>query len=620
MAVRSATAHAVAAAAARAFAAWDSDFRWATRRAGARFAARDWAGAEADAGRRLALWYLRVDAAAADARRYLGGAVGDRALWRAARDAYAADVDARDDCEVAESFYNSFARRVVRTPGLDPELHFVRPARNHGAPPTAAEVAAVARPLPVEGGPEAVARALLDVWQGPVPLSTPFDLPRAPAAPPAEGGPPRAWPPLAAAPGAPHWRDRDADVGRVARALAAAAEQALGGWPDAGDVVATPFFRGQAAYVVGRLGRGPLGDPAGRRCPVVLALRHPAGGVEADAVLATEDEASVVFGFAWSYFHVDAPRPRALVAYLASVLPRKRVDELYTAVGYHRHAKTELFRAIHAHLSGSRAARGACFERPPGARGLVMECVALPSMELVLKVIKDRFGAPKRTTRREVMERYQYVFVRDRVGRLADAQEFEGLVFRRRHFPEALLAELVAAAPTAVRPDGDRVVVTHSYTERQLVPLDVYARTAGRDAAAAAIVDYGQAIRDLAVANIFAGDLLLKNFGVSRHGRVIFYDYDELTSLAECHFRALPDLGDDDDFSPEPTYGVHEHDVFPEEFARFAVPQGPLREAFVAAHGDLLDPAWWEDTQRRLAAGELVETFSYPQHRRLPPA
>jgi isocitrate dehydrogenase kinase/phosphatase len=424
---------------------------------------------------------------------------------------------------------------------------------------------------------------------------------------------PRAWPPLAAAPGDPRWRDRPAQVARVARALAREADAALGGWPDAGDVVATPFFRGQAAYLVGRLERG--GGAAPRRCPLVVALRHPAGGVEADAVLAGEDEASVVFGFAWSYFHVDAPRPRALVDYVASVLPRKRVDELYTAVGYHRHAKTELFRALRAHLDDP----GARFERPPGARGLVMECVALPSMELVLKVIKDRFGAPKRTTRREVMERYQYVFVRDRVGRLADAQEFEGLVFARRHFPEPLLGELAAAAPTAVRPDGERVLVTHAYTERQLVPLDVYVRTAPPADAARAVVEYGQCVRDLAVANIFAGDLLLKNFGVSRHGRVIFYDYDELTSLAECRFRPLPDLGDDEAFAAEPTYGVHEHDVFPEEFARFAVPQGPLRDAFAAAHGDLLDPAWWEATQRRVTDGELVETFPYPQHRRLSP-
>jgi isocitrate dehydrogenase kinase/phosphatase len=603
MAIRSATAHAVAARAAHAFAAWDNDFRWATRRAGARFAARDWAGAEADAGRRLALWYRWVDAAAADARRYLAAAVGDRALWAAARDAYAGEVEGRADREVAESFYNSLGRRVLRTPGLDPALHFLRPARRlSGETPTGAEVAAVARPLPVGDGPEATARALLAVWRGPAPLSTPYDV-----------TPGAAWPTLSAVAGAPGWGDVEREVGRVARTLEREARRAFGAWPDGGDVVATPFFRGHAAYLVGRLARGgSVDDPAAERRPLVVALRHPETGVEADAVLVGEDETSVLFGFAWSYFHVETARPRALVAYLASVLPRKRTDELYTAVGYHRHAKTELFRALHAHLAG----RGALFERPPGARGLVMECVALPSMELVLKFIKDRFGAPKRTTRREVMERYHYVFVRDRVGRLADAQEFEGLVFRRRNFPEPLLAELAAAAPTAVRPEGDRVLVTHCYTERQLVPLDVYARTAPPADAAAAIVDYGQAVRDLAVANIFAGDLLLKNFGRTRHGRVIFYDYDELTSLAECRFRALPDAGDDD-FSPEPSYGVGEHDVFPEEFARFAVPQGPLREAFAAAHGDLLDPAWWEATQQRLAAGELVETFPYAPDRRL---
>jgi isocitrate dehydrogenase kinase/phosphatase len=400
MPLRAATARAVAAAAARAFSAWDSDFRWATRRAGARFAARDWAGAEADAGRRLALWYRWVDAAAGDARRYLAARVGDRGLWRMVRDAYAAEVNGRADAEVAESFYNSFARRVLRTPGLDPTLHFVGPVRDAaGAAPTVAELAAVTRPLPVGDGPEALARALLAVWRGPAPLSAPLD---APAATPravdlplalhvgTRDSAPAAWPALRAAANDPRWADLDRQVGRVARALEAECARALGGWPESGDVVCAPFFRGHAAYVVARLARGD------RRCPLVVALRHPtAAGVEADAVLAGEDEASVVFGFAWSYFHVEVTRPRALVDCLASVLPRKRIDELYTAVGYHRHAKTELFRALHAHL-GRDDAR---FERPPGARGLVMECVALPSMELVLKFIKDKFGAPKRSTR-----------------------------------------------------------------------------------------------------------------------------------------------------------------------------------------------------------------------------
>jgi isocitrate dehydrogenase kinase/phosphatase len=215
------------------------------------------------------------------------------------------------------------------------------------------------------------------------------------------------------------------------------------------------------------------------------------------------------------------------------------------------------------------------------------------------------------------MERYHYVFVRDRVGRLADAQEFEGLVFGRRNFPEPLLAELAAVAPTAVRPDGDRVLVTHCYTERQLAPLDVYVRTApagrrrggrARVRAVRARPRRGQHLRRRPAAQELRADAARAR-GVLRLRRA---DVARRVPLP-----ALPDLGDADEFAPEPSYGVGEHDVFPEEFARFAVPQGPLRDAFTAAHGDLLDPAWWEATQRQVAAGELVETFPYAQGRRL---
>ncbi len=619
MSVRAATALAAARTAGAAYAAWAGDFGWSTRRAGARFAARDWAGAEADAARRLALWYRWVDHAAAAIRRQMGAARADRGLWHAARDAYAADAAAGPDGEIAESFYNSLARRVLATPGLDPEVHFVRAVPRPTPAADAAERRAVMRPLDPAAGPEALARALLGVWQGPVVYGAPRDLAYRN---PAHRAPddPAAWPQLAAPgrAGDPRWADHARDVRRVADALDGACRQTLGGWPDAADVIAAPFFRGHAAYVVARLARGD------RRTGVALALRHPTpAGVEADAVLAGEDDLSILFGFAWSYFHVDAPVPRALVDALASVLPRKRRDELYTAIGYHRHAKTELFRLLQAHLaSGSEH-----FARAPGARGLVMECVTLDGLDVVLKLIKDRFGEPKRTTRRQVMERYHFVFVRDRVGRLADAQEFEGLVFRRRCFPEALLGELAAAAPSVVRPGygpgGDRVLVTHCYTERRLTPLDLYVRAAPPDAAVAAVVDYGQAVRDLAVAGIFAGDLLLKNFGVSRHGRVIFYDYDELAALSECRFRSLAELGAGDDdgwYGAEPSAGVAEGDVFPEEFARFTLPAGPLREAFLAHHADLLAPGWWEATQARLAAGEVVEAFPYPASRRLAPA
>ncbi|CAA9339272.1 MAG: Isocitrate dehydrogenase phosphatase/kinase, partial [uncultured Gemmatimonadaceae bacterium] len=348
--------------------------------------------------------------------------------------------------------------------------------------------------------------------------------------------------------------------------------------------------------------------------PLVIALLNGPDGVVADAVLTSSDEASVVFGFAWSYFHVDAPRPSATVAFLHAIMPNKRIDELYTAIGYNKHGKTELYRALSHHLE----AADARFEEADGTKGLVMTVFTLPSFNIVLKIIRDRIGAPKRTTRRQVMEQYHRVFVRDRVGRLADAQLFQGLEFRRSCFSEPLLAELLAAAPSVVRVDGDRVALRHLYTERRVRPLNLYLQEVDDAAADAAIVDYGRAIRDLAATNIFTGDLLLKNFGVSRHGRVIFYDYDELALLTECTFRELPTpRSDEDELSAEPWFSVGEHDVFPEEFVPFLLPPGRLRDVFLDHHADLLDPRWWRAVQERQRAGELVETYPYPAARRL---
>jgi isocitrate dehydrogenase kinase/phosphatase len=368
------------------------------------------------------------------------------------------------------------------------------------------------------------------------------------------------------------------------------------------------FYRNTGAYVVGRLRCGE------RTLPLVVAFRATDAGVAADAVLTSSDEASVVFGFAWSYFHVDAPRPSATVAFLHAIMPNKRIDELYTAIGYNKHGKTELYRALAHHLEASEAR----FEEAEGTKGLVMSVFTLPSFNIVLKIIKDRIAAPKRTTRRQVMEQYHRVFVRDRVGRLADAQLFQGLEFRRSCFSAPLLAGLLDDAPSAVRVEGDRVVLGHLYTERRLRPLNLYLQEVDDAAAEAAIVDYGRAIKDLAATNIFTGDLLLKNFGVSRHGRVIFYDYDELALLTECTFRELPQATlPEDELSAEPWFAVGEHDIFPEEFVPFLLPPGRLREVFLDHHGDLLDPRWWRGVQARQRAGELVDTFPYPAERRL---
>jgi isocitrate dehydrogenase kinase/phosphatase len=258
------------------------------------------------------------------------------------------------------------------------------------------------------------------------------------------------------------------------------------------------------------------------------------------------------------------------------------------------------------------------FDFAEGDEGLVMSVFTLPSLNVVFKIIKDRFGHPKRITRTGVLGKYHLVFVRDRVGRLADAQEFEHLAFPRRLFPDALLAHLREVAPSIVRVEGESVVIAHLYTERRVTPLNVFLRDATPEAAADAILDYGAAIKDLAAANIFTGDMLLKNFGVSRHGRVIFYDYDELCLLTECNIRALPQpRTEDEEMAAEPWYYVGEQDVFPEEFAAFLVPPAPLRDIFLGAHADLLTVQYWRGMQQRQMAGEVVDVFPYAASRRL---
>jgi isocitrate dehydrogenase kinase/phosphatase len=311
---------------------------------------------------------------------------------------------------------------------------------------------------------------------------------------------------------------------------------------------------------------------------------------------------------------VAAPRPRAMVEFLRSIMPLKRVDELYTAIGFNKHGKTELYRSLMQDLERPETR----FAFAEGDEGMVMAVFMLPSFNTVFKIIKDSFGAPKNTTRQAVMDKYHFVFVRDRVGRLADAQEFEHLEFPRRCFPDDLLEYLLSVAGSTVRIESDRVIIRQLYTERRVTPLNLFLRGADEAAACEAVLDYGNAIKDLAAADIFTGDMLLKNFGVTRHGRVICYDYDELCLLSECRFRRLPQPSSiEEEFAAEPWFHVGETDVFPEEFRAFLVPPGRVRDAFLAAHGDLLDVELWQGVQGRLAAGEVFDVFPYRRSARL---
>jgi isocitrate dehydrogenase kinase/phosphatase len=303
-----------------------------------------------------------------------------------------------------------------------------------------------------------------------------------------------------------------------------------------------------------------------------------------------------------------------MVEFLGSIMPRKPIAELYTAVGFNKHGKTELYRSLLNHLRKTEEQ----FEFAPGQRGMVMSVFMLPGFDIVFKVLRDRFQYPKTVTHQEVREKYRLVFRHDRVGRLVDAQEFEHLAFDRSRFSEELLAELVTSAGETVEVRGDRVVIAHLFTERRLRPLDVYLGEADGEAAREAVVDYGQVLRDLAATNIFPGDMLLKNFGVSRHGRLIFYDYDELCLLTDCNFRVLPEArGDLEETAQEPWFYVAEHDIFPEEFRAFLGLRGELLETFLAAHGELLGVGFWHRMQDVHRRGEVLDVFPYKDSRRL---
>ncbi len=562
-----------------AFDDYHARFRDLTARARVRFERREWHGAQADAAARLALYRSAVDACVATLRAAPGTAAVPSDAWGAVRNEHAALVAGRGDAELAQTFFNSVTRRYLHVVGVDPRVEYLRPG-TLAARPAAEPSAAAAADTPLldryaldqESTATMIARVLKRVgWDAP-------------------------------------WRDLAADATAAARVLDDASQVVWGRRAEGAEMLPAVFYRNKGAYLVGRL-------TCGREIiPLVLAVVHHDDGIAVDAVLPTADETSVVFGFSRSYFHVEVSRPSALVAFLSSLMPQKRIDELYTAIGYNKHGKAELFRTLDAHLRTGTPR----FARAEGDEGLVMTVFTLPTLNVVFKIIKDTFGQPKRTTRRAVMEKYHLVFLRDRVGRLADAQEFEDLELPRGCFPDDLLHHLLHVAPRTVRDLGRSIVLHHLYTERRVTPLNVFLRAADDAHAANAIIDYGNAIKDLAAAGIFTGDMLLKNFGVTRHGRVIFYDYDELTLISDCRFRRIPVARDpSDELSAEPWFYVADNDVFPEEFASFLVPPGRLRDTFLAHHADLLDVDFWIAMQERQARGDLVDIFPYRQERRL---
>jgi isocitrate dehydrogenase kinase/phosphatase len=373
-------------------------------------------------------------------------------------------------------------------------------------------------------------------------------------------------------------------------------------------VLSSLFFRNKGAYVVGKIINGFV------ETPFALPILHTSGRrLVIDTALFGEEDLLLLFSFARVYFMVDMEVPSAYVQFLRSLMPRKPRSELYNAIGLAKQGKNLFYRDFLYHLRHS----SDHFRIAPGIKGMVMLVFDLPSFPYVFKVIKDRFPPQKDITREQVQGKYLLVKSHDRVGRMADTLEYSNVAFPRQRFDDELVDELKRECASLLEEDGDALVIRHVYIERRMIPLNIYLGEANERQIESAVIEYGNAIKDLVAANIFPGDMLWKNFGVTRQGKVVFYDYDEIEYLTDCNFRRVPEARtEEDELSGEVWYPVGPKDVFPETFGPFLLGNPSVREVFLKHHADLLDASFWQGHKERILAGHVHDVFPYEASRR----
>lgn len=548
-----------------AFLRYNDDFREVTRRAAQCFERRDWQQNRGNAVQRIELYELAVSRAITPIQAGVDLTGDGRPFWARVKSGYAERIEEYADSAFFKTFFSSITRRLFNTVGVDADVEFL-----------ASDVIAAEQLLEDNDVHTYYNRGALRLLLDQVLTDFSFSVP---------------------------YRNREQTIRFIAAEIDAFSK-ARGDHRDI-EVIEflTPvFYRSTRAFIVGRVGGEDWVSP------IVIALRNSDEGIVADAVIQSENDVSMLFGYTRSYFHADLEHVGATVGFLQRLMPRKPMDEIYTVLGRAKQGKTERYRLLFHHLGESSDE----FVRARGAKGMVMEVFTLPSYDVVFKVIRDRFDYPKTCSRDDVMKKYDLVFMRDRAGRLVDAQEFRRLRFPCNRFDADLLHDLLEECAIACRVDGDDLVVEQAYIERRLVPLNLYLKSANDEQAIAAAIEYGQAIRDLASSNIFAGDLLIKNFGVSRHGRVIFYDYDELCLITDCNFRRMPEPQDDvDEMRAGAWFYVGPNDIFPEQFIDFLGFKSHAKQAFLDHHGDLLTPEYWSHLKQRHEAGEIIEVLPY---------
>ena len=542
-------------------------FRYNAQQAKACFEAGDWHGIRRLARERITFYDQRVREGVQTLRRQFSEGDLRDAMWSTIKRRYVALLAEHKQPELAETFFNTVSTKILHRRYFHNDFIFVRPgvATDYldSSPPSFRSY------YPAEvGWEEAFRRIIIDMG-------------------------------LACA-----YQDIDRDLDYV---LDAGRRHLTSTFVPAGDcqinVLRSLFFRNKAAYLIGRLVNE--GEVEAFAIPI---LRDERGRLFLDTVLFGTERIEALFNFSRAYFMVDMETPSACVRFLQSLMPTKPQAELYTMLGLHKQGKTLFYRDLLQHLSHSTDR----FIVAPGIKGLVMGVFTLPSFPFVFKFIKDH---PRKDVTREYVEgRYQLVKAHDRVGRMADSWEYSDVPFPKDRLDPALVQELRETAPLLVEDEGDRLVVRHLYIERRMVPLNIYLEEADEDDRDHALREYGQAIKEMVAANIFPGDMLYKNFGVTRQGRVVFYDYDEVTYLTECNFRELPEARTpEEELSAEPWYPVGPHDVFPEEFGTFLLGSPRVRGPFLRYHADLLSVHYWRSRQERIRAGQFDDVFPYPE-------
>lgn len=562
----------------RGFHRYNENFHRITERAHVRFEQRDWKGHQQDISDRVELYEKSVRRIAESVKQILHPPTQqtetledeqpalDRQQWKAVRKYLGDRLQNIPDSAFIKTFFNSTTRRLFGSVGDEPDLEFVFSSFDEGTD----RVAALdLKRYPYWGSLSTLFETVLNDFA--------FNVPYA---------------------------NMVQDVDKITKKIT----QFCADMQDESDellrfeFIDSLFFQSARAYLVGRVIKrnGIL--------PLVIAFKHDHLGVSSDAVLMSQEEVSIVFGYTRSYYFADPNSVEAAVHFLHSILPDKPVDELFTVLGRLRQGKTERYHRLSKHLEHTTDQ----FQHADGEKGLVMLVFALPSYDLVFKIIRDRFGFPKTVSRRDVINKYKLVSEHDRAGRLIDTQEFLNIQFPVDRMDPKLLDDLLKNAGKTVSREGDQVLIKHVYVERRVRPLNLYIQEASAEKAELAIMDYGQALKDLAQTNIFPGDLLLKNFGVTKHNRVVFYDYDEVALITECNFREIPQADDvHDEMRDSGWYHVSENDIFPEEHLKFLAMSDHLRSVFMQVHGELDSVEYWREIKQRHKSGKVSPVIPY---------